>query len=161
MAKKLLIKTPQTTDGTTLRYDDNSQVVYKNSILELGARKNILNLNAKLPKHLQHVIEEVEIDDQPIGSSNDELRKKLANLEAQQENDELKKRIAELEAKLSTGTSEPNANAESKVETVASLATKIKEAETIDEVNVIAGTDERKGVVEAAKKRIAELEANQ
>jgi len=167
MAKKLLVKTPQTTDGVNLRYDENKQVVYKTSIVELGAKKNFESLNAKLPAHLRHEFETVDIDVISIGSNNEDLKKKLADLEAQSENVDLKKKIAELEAKLKgtapTGETDMDAKKETvgdaKTETVAALVAKIKEATTVDEVRAIAGTDERKGVTEAAAKKIAELEA--
>jgi hypothetical protein len=51
-----------------------------------------------------------------------------------------------------------NEAAELKPETVGLLVAKINEAATVEEVKEIAGTDERKGVVSAAAKRIAEIE---
>lgn len=62
MAKKLLIKTPQTTDGTTLAYE-GKQPIIKETIVELTAKKQFESLNASLPEHLQHEFEEVEVDD--------------------------------------------------------------------------------------------------
>jgi hypothetical protein len=99
MSKKLLVKTPHTVDGKTLQYDENKQVVYRKSIVELSARKNLESLNASLPKHLRNEFEVIDVEDQTAQSaSNEELKKKLAELEAEKENKELKKRIAELEA---------------------------------------------------------------
>jgi len=63
MAKKLLIKTPQTTDGTTLAYDESKQPLYKETIAELGARKELESINNSMPEVLRHEIEEVEVDD--------------------------------------------------------------------------------------------------
>lgn len=160
MAKKLLIRTPQTIDGTNLRYDANKQVVYKTSIVELAARKNIINLNARLKEHLHHIIEEIEVEDKPIGLSNEDLRKRLAELEATKENKELKARIAELEGKLNGGAEDASkVESDSTKLTVIELVAKIKEATTVDEVNAVAAGDTRKGVTDAATKRIAELEA--
>lgn len=99
MSKKLLVKTPHTLDGKTLQYDDQKQPVYRNSIVELTARKNLESLNASLPKHLRHEFEVIEVEDQAAqGSSTEQLKKKLGELEAEKENQELRKRIAELEA---------------------------------------------------------------
>lgn len=63
MAQKLLVITPQTTDGNTLEYDENDNVVTKKTILEVGARSNFQSLNAKLPNHLQHKFLIVEVDE--------------------------------------------------------------------------------------------------
>jgi BMFP domain-containing protein YqiC len=161
MAKKLLVKTPQTIDGSNLRYDENRQVIFKTSIVELGAKKNFESLNAKLPAQLRHEFEVVDIDTISIGSNNEDLKKKLADLESQQENADLKKKIEELEAKLAGKTPDPKAdvNPDGKPETVVAIVAKIKEATTVDEVNEILGADDRKGVKDAAAKKIEELEA--
>lgn len=60
--KKLQVRTPQTTDGKTLAYDKDEKVIYKTSIVEIAAKKDFENLNAKLPSHLKHKLEEIEID---------------------------------------------------------------------------------------------------
>lgn len=61
--KKLLVRTPQTKDGINLKYDSDNQPVYKQSIVELGARKQLDSINSTLPEHLRHQIMEVEVDD--------------------------------------------------------------------------------------------------
>lgn len=58
---QIKILTPQTKDGTTLVYDADNKVVYSESIVEDKARPHFLALNAKLPSHLQHKIENVEV----------------------------------------------------------------------------------------------------
>lgn len=68
MAKKLLIRTPQTSDGTNLLYDSNRQVVYKESYAEPKSRGHFENLNAKTPKHLQHEISEVDVEFDKLGN---------------------------------------------------------------------------------------------
>ncbi len=112
MAKKLLVRTPQTKDGVNLLYNDEKQVVYKESIVELSAKKGLESLNATLPKHLRHELSEIEVADvSAASSSNEELKKKLAELEAQKEKDELLKRISDLESerdgKSTPATPEP------------------------------------------------------
>lgn len=62
MAKKLLIRTLETTDGTTPVVEDE-QMVYKETIAELSARKHFESLNNSLPELLRHKLEEVEVDD--------------------------------------------------------------------------------------------------
>lgn len=57
MAQKLRVLTPQTTDGKTLAYDEKNHPVYNESIVEVAAKADFDNLNAKLPKHLQHKLE--------------------------------------------------------------------------------------------------------
>ena len=60
MAKKLKVKTPQTTDGKNLAYDENKQVIYTESIVELNAKKEFESLNARLPIHLRNEFEEID-----------------------------------------------------------------------------------------------------
>jgi hypothetical protein len=55
----LRILTPQTTDGINLKYDQDNEVVLKETHLPMTARKSIEKRNAIRPKHLQHIIEEV------------------------------------------------------------------------------------------------------
>jgi len=59
MAKQLLVKTPQTTDGNTLLYDEDNKAVFKENIMGIGAKKHLESQNNKLPKHLKHIITEI------------------------------------------------------------------------------------------------------
>lgn len=56
MANKatIVVRTPITTDGTTLAYDENKQPIYKETTLPASARKHFESLNANLPEHLRH-----------------------------------------------------------------------------------------------------------
>ena len=158
MAKKLLIRTPQTTDGINLRYGADKQVVYKETIVELGAKGNFESLNAKLPTHLRHEFKVVDVAESDPGLSNAELKKRLETLEKQAENEDLKNRIDELEKKLAAkNETADNGDAGQKPETAAVLIGKIKEAGSVEEVTAISAGDERKSVIEAASKRIAEI----
>jgi len=56
MADKITIRTPQTTDGTNLAYDENEKVIYKETEVPASARKHFESLNASLPEHLRHKI---------------------------------------------------------------------------------------------------------
>jgi hypothetical protein len=105
MSKKLLVRTPQTKDGVNLLYNDEKQVVYKESIVELAAEKGLKSLNATLPTHLRHEFKVIEVDEATAqSSSNEELKKKLAALEEENETEKLKQRIAELEAERDSKT---------------------------------------------------------
>lgn len=65
----LRVTTPQTIDGTTLRYDEENgeRVVKKETHLPLTAKKYMDAENENLPNHLKHKIEVVpgEEDDAP------------------------------------------------------------------------------------------------
>jgi len=67
MAKKLLVKSPQTTDGTTIAYDSKKQPLYRETIVELTAKKQFESLNAAFDRagngHLKHEFETVDVDD--------------------------------------------------------------------------------------------------
>jgi hypothetical protein len=65
---KLKVTTPQTTDGTTLLYDENKQVVTKTNYMGLGARRVLESINSKLQPQLRHEIEVVEDDGSPVKS---------------------------------------------------------------------------------------------
>ena len=58
--KYLRVLTPQTVDGINLKYDDSSQVVYKETHLPLSARKYLDQENADRPKQLLHIITVVD-----------------------------------------------------------------------------------------------------
>ena len=58
MSKQLLVRTPITTDGITLKYDEAKQPQFKETILPLTARKDFEILNASLPEHLRHQLVE-------------------------------------------------------------------------------------------------------
>jgi hypothetical protein len=62
MPKMLLVKTPQTTDGVTLRYDEDSRVVYKTTLSQIKARKHFESVNNALPKQLKHILSEVDVE---------------------------------------------------------------------------------------------------
>lgn len=65
MAKKLLVKTPQTTDGLSPDFDDKKQVIMKETIVELGAKKLFEQFNSDIKnKSLRHEFEEIEVDDE-------------------------------------------------------------------------------------------------
>ena len=60
----LRVLTPQTTDGTNLRYDEATErVIKKETHLPLTARKFLEAENEQLPAQLRHVISEVDGDE--------------------------------------------------------------------------------------------------
>lgn len=83
MAKKLRVKTPQTTDGKTLAYDGNKQVIYTESIVEFSAKKEFESLNATLPEHLKHELEEIDEDeaDKDLADKDAKLQSVIAEAE--------------------------------------------------------------------------------
>jgi hypothetical protein len=92
MSKKILVRTPQTTDGNNLRYDENKQVVYAESIVEAAAQKEFEGLNAILPEHLRHEFVEIE-DEVPVAP----VVNTVALAEAQKTIEETKSLLAENE----------------------------------------------------------------
>ena len=100
MSKKLLVRTPQTKDGVTLQYDADKKPVYKESIVELAAKKILESENAKKPEHLRHEFAEIDIPESAKGSSVPELLKKLQELEDSKQVQTLQERISLLEAEL-------------------------------------------------------------
>ena len=60
---KILVKTPVTSNGVNPILDAKGQIVYKETILELPAKKILDKANDKLPAHLKKVI--TLIDDNP------------------------------------------------------------------------------------------------
>ena len=165
MAKKLLVRTPQTNNGTTLVYDDKKQPVYKESIVELAAKKGLESINAKLPSHLRHEFSVIEVEEGEKGSTVEELKKKLASLEQQSQIVDLQAKIDELELKLKASTQTPAADAsnsnlslalskDGKADAGISI---IGTLETIDAVNAFIAGEERKTVVDAANARIEQL----
>lgn len=155
MARKLLVKTPKTTNGTTLVYDAEKNVVYKKSYMELSAKGSILELNQKLPEHLKHIIEEVEVDEpNAVSSKKADLKKKLAELKEQNELADLEKQIAAEEAKISGGQeATEDAGKNPATEVIAA----INAAETADAVNALIEGESRKTVLNAAQKKLAAL----
>jgi BMFP domain-containing protein YqiC len=158
MAKKLLVRTPVTTDGVSLVYDENKQPVYRSSIVELAARKGLESINATLPKVLRHEFEVVEVEEDAKSASNEDLKAKLADLEQQEEKAKLERRIEELEAKLSgqSGAAGDSTVTDEKLK-AADVVAKIQAAETVAQVEDLAKDDTRKTVQDAAAKRTAEL----
>ncbi len=177
MAKKLLVLTPVTKDGTTLLYDDNKQPIMKETIVELGAKKNFESLNSKLPPQLRHDFGEIVVPDRIKGTSNAELTRRLSELESRKEKTTLEARIAELEAQLAenkgpalVSNSEPAADIQSPVppatisteadaglKPVPEVLEKIAKAKTKEAVGKITLGETRQEVIDAGLARIAEL----
>jgi len=67
MAKKLLVRQPLTTDGNTLRYDENQHPVYSESYVEVGAQRQFESLNSSLPSHLRYQFKVVDVEFDEIG----------------------------------------------------------------------------------------------
>lgn len=65
----LRVTTPQTSDGTTLRYTEDQRLITKETHLPLTAKKFIEAENADLPQHLRHKIDVVsnEVEPKPKG----------------------------------------------------------------------------------------------
>lgn len=59
---KIKIRTPQTTDGVNIAYDEDGKALYRETTLPASARKHFESLNANLPAHLRHKIEEVKTE---------------------------------------------------------------------------------------------------
>ena len=57
----LRVLTPRTTDGKSLKYDENLQVMYKESHFELSARASLEKENLVRPVQLRHIIEDVGV----------------------------------------------------------------------------------------------------
>jgi hypothetical protein len=156
MAKKLLVRKPVTRNGITLVYDDEKQPVFTESIVELSAKRIFESINASLPTHLRYELKEVDVTEVVAGgSSNDELKKKLEDLEAADEKKRLLARIAELEAAQNPSTDTSLIGDPEKATVVIA---NITEEKTKEQVKNLLGSDERKTVKDAAAKRIAELE---
>lgn len=54
--KNMKVLTPETTDGTTLAYDENRQPKFKETIVPETARTHFESLNSRLPEHLKHIL---------------------------------------------------------------------------------------------------------
>jgi hypothetical protein len=158
MPKRLLVRTPQTKDGVNLKYDKDKKPLYRESIVELRAKKNLESLNAKLPTHLRHEFAEIEVPDEQKSAPNQKLLERLAELESMKENKTLQERITQLEAELAEAN---GGSTESVRGTVPEVVAKIKEATTKEDVNALAEGDVRKGVQDAAEKRIAQIETGE
>ncbi len=150
--KKLKVLTPQTIDGKTLAYDEDKKVIYSSSIVELAAKKDFEALNAKLPSHLHHILQEIEVDvnvkkvlgknvDVPQTNEDPSLKDKI--IAKDEEINTLKQKLADLNKK-------PNA---------AFVISKIDEATTQEEVNELIEGDDRATVIAAANKKIETLKA--
>jgi hypothetical protein len=81
----LRVSTPQTTDGTNLKYDAKQRIVMKETHLPLTARKHLERENSVLPVHLQHIIEEVSNEAPPKGKPG---RKKKEEVEGDNQEEE-------------------------------------------------------------------------
>lgn len=102
ISKKIRIKTPKTIDGKTLVYNKENQVVYTETIVPLSAKKDFVQLNAKLPKHLQHIIEDVEDQPAAVVSAQPEQKPAASALTAEQQKelDEKQKQLEESQKQL-------------------------------------------------------------
>ena len=168
MEKKLLVRTPVTNDGISPVYDADKKPVYKESIMELAAKKVLESENAKRPPVLRHEFGVIEIQDEATGKSVAELTKKLEALENQKATQSLQERIAELEKEIdgnkTTGQLTPLAGGGA-LEVKLSKDGKADEAieavsvmGSVEDIKEFIGGEERKTVIEAANKRIAELQ---
>lgn len=61
MQRKLLVRTPLTTDGLSPQFDENDKKLYRETILPLGARAGLESINATMPDSLRHKFSEVEV----------------------------------------------------------------------------------------------------
>lgn len=57
LEKKILVKTPVTTNGTNVLIQDG-RMVFRETILSRGAKPHLERLNKTLPENLKHVIED-------------------------------------------------------------------------------------------------------
>ena len=55
----LRIRTPETTDGTTIEYTPDGRVKYKEQHAPLDAKRFFERENKLRPTHLKHILEEV------------------------------------------------------------------------------------------------------
>lgn len=60
--KKLLVRTPRTSDGRNPDYDDKRQVIYTETVVEPYAKKFLESENATRPTVLRHEFEEVQVE---------------------------------------------------------------------------------------------------
>ncbi|MBK7885126.1 MAG: hypothetical protein IPJ81_16075 [Chitinophagaceae bacterium] len=138
--KKLQVRTPQTTNGRNLLYDDNKNVIYSTSIVELASKKDFESLNAKLPKDLKHELTVIEVDTDSKKITISETAKQVDDAAIKAKEDE----IAALKQKLADANSKPAA---------AFVISKIEEATTPEEVNELIEGDDRATVTKAANKK--------
>lgn len=61
----LRVVSPLTTDGTSLKYGENGQVMYKETLLPLTAKKSLILQNTRLPAHLKKKIEIISANEAP------------------------------------------------------------------------------------------------
>lgn len=62
MAKKLLVKTPRTTDGSQIKYGKDRMPIFNHTFLPLTAQKHLESENARLEEHLRHSWQIVETE---------------------------------------------------------------------------------------------------
>lgn len=63
MAKKLLIRTPQTTNGIDLAYDEDRQPIFKETLVPIEGKKMFESLNNSMPEQLRAEFKTVEVDE--------------------------------------------------------------------------------------------------
>src|SRR4029077_4906802 len=97
--KYLRVRTPRTSDGTTLVYDDNGQVLYDETELPLTALKHLERRNLKLPKMLKLLITVIDEKANPDQAAISKLVKGVGvtTLTKEQQTALLKKKLPELE----------------------------------------------------------------
>lgn len=117
----LRVLTPRTIDGMNVKYDDQRQVMFKETHLPVTARKYLLEENMSLPEHLHHKIEEVAFEVAPA-----QTKKAPTMAELQAQFDILQKRMAEM--------SKQNAPMDTGKKAVKATAEAVKEGEPVDDL---------------------------
>jgi hypothetical protein len=53
---QILVKSPVTSNGVNPVLDERGQIIYKETVLEFSAKKELDKINTKLPAHLKKII---------------------------------------------------------------------------------------------------------
>ena len=90
--KLLRIRTPKTSDGKTLEYDENGQIIYTEQIVPLSARKFYEKENERTPTPYRHKL--IEIDETKAPDPKPLI--KGAGISVEEKREALLKQLAEL-----------------------------------------------------------------
>jgi hypothetical protein len=69
---EILVKTPVTSNGINPILDEQGQIVYKETVMEIAAKPILEKINEKLPVHLRKIITEIVIEKRKYKKAGDE-----------------------------------------------------------------------------------------
>jgi len=107
MAKQILVKTPLTTNGTDIVFDENDKRTYTESILldvpgKYGARAILEQRNTTLPVGLRCIISDYVDTEEPATTKAAPVVSALDQLKLQAENEKLKAELDILKQQAAT-----------------------------------------------------------